>query len=74
MMPVSLTDNMITEEFRSFQIATVDLCRLKGCKVTSCQTWSNEKKICLTASVEPYECGLKFESWTIGSSSKFEGP
>ena len=38
MLPVSSAESMFTISSRSFQRGTVGLCRLKGCKVTSCQS------------------------------------
>ena len=55
--------------FRFLQKGTVGLCRSKGCKVTSCQSWRFEKNILLpgwsrTKRVRPQ--GLRWEFYRLG--------
>ena len=40
---VSWASSMFLKSFRSFQRGTVELCRSKGCKVSSSQSWRFEK-------------------------------
>ena len=73
MLPVSWEETVLISGSRSLQRDTVGLYRLQVCKVTSCQRWRFEKNSAAgqsrTTHLQP-----RFESWTIGSSSNFDGP
>ena len=56
-LPTFLIESMFYMRHRPFQRDTVDLCRTKDCKVTSCQSWRFEKKFCHSAIVKPRVSG-----------------
>ena len=57
--------------FRSFKRGTLSLCRSKGCKIKSCQSWRSEKILPRGRSRTKHERpGFKFRM--MGSSSKFD--
>ena len=53
MLSVSEVEIMLIKSSSAFQRATVGLCRSKGCKAPTCQSWRS-KKVCCLARVVPH--------------------
>ena len=53
--------------------STVGLCRSKGLKVTSCQSWRSQQKVCRPALAPPEPVGPDSSCTGVKSFSKFEG-
>ena len=64
---------MLTTSNKSFQSGTLGLCGLRGSKVTSCQSYRVEKILTLG---QPHimHGWPEFDTWMMGSSSKFDSP